>query len=80
VAPSDQIILITTGGVLIRTRVSEVREMGRSTQGVTLIALDSGERLAGLETVVDSDEDAGNADVGPEGGAGPDSGGDAPAA
>jgi DNA gyrase subunit A len=64
--------------VLIRTRVSEVREMGRSTQGVTLIALDSGERLAGLETVVDSDEDAGNgnADAGPEGSAGPDAGGD----
>ena len=78
VAPADQIILITTGGVLIRTRVSEVREMGRSTQGVTLIALDSGERLAGLETVVDSDEDAGNgnADAGPEGSAGPDAGGD----
>jgi len=60
VAPADQIILITTGGVLIRTRVSEVREMGRSTQGVTLIALDEGEKLAGLETVVDSDDDAGN--------------------
>jgi DNA gyrase subunit A len=60
VAPTDQIILITTGGVLIRTRVSEVREMGRSTQGVTLIALDAGEKLAGLETVVDSDDDAGS--------------------
>ncbi len=87
VAPADQIILITTGGVLIRTRVSEVREMGRSTQGVTLIALDSGERLAGLETVVDSDEDAGNGnvDAGPEGSADPDAGadgagGDAPSA
>jgi DNA gyrase subunit A len=58
VAPADQIILITTGGVLIRTRVSEVREMGRATQGVTLIALDTGERLAGLETVVETDEDS----------------------
>jgi DNA gyrase subunit A len=44
--------------VLIRTRVAEVREMGRSTQGVTLIALDEGEKLAGLETVVDTDDDA----------------------
>ncbi|MEI6320336.1 MAG: DNA gyrase subunit A, partial [Pseudomonadota bacterium] len=74
VAPTDQIILITTGGVLIRTRVSEVREMGRSTQGVTLIALDAGEKLAGLETVVDSDDEAGNGGTpvegpGPEGAA-----------
>ena len=43
-------MLITTGGVLIRTRVKEIREMGRSTQGVTLINLDEGEKLAGLET------------------------------
>jgi DNA gyrase subunit A len=53
----DQIMLITTGGVLIRTRVSEVREQGRSTQGVRLINLDEGERLAGLEKIVESDED-----------------------
>ena len=60
VTPDDQIMLITTGGVLIRTRVSEIREMGRSTQGVTLINLDQGELLAGLEKVVetgDEDED-----------------------
>ena len=68
VSPTDQIILITTGGVLIRTRVSEVREMGRPTQGVTLIALDSGERLAGLETVVDSEEDGAAGAVAPEAG------------
>ena len=45
------------GGVLIRTRVSEVREMGRSTQGVKLINLDEGEMLAGLEKIVEPDED-----------------------
>ena len=39
-------MLITTGGVLIRTRVNEIREMGRTTQGVTLINLDKGEKLA----------------------------------
>jgi len=39
-------MLITTGGVLIRTRVAEVREMGRATQGVTLIALDGARRSA----------------------------------
>jgi len=56
VAPEDQIMLITTGGVLIRTRVAEVREMGRSTQGVRLINLDDGEKLAGLEKIVEADE------------------------
>ncbi len=53
----DGIILITTGGVLIRTRVSEIRDMGRSTQGVRLINLDAGEKLAGLERIVETDED-----------------------
>ena len=57
VGPDDQIMLITTGGVLIRTRVAEVREQGRSTQGVRLINLDEGERLAGLEKIVESEED-----------------------
>ncbi|HXV10722.1 MAG TPA: DNA gyrase subunit A [Burkholderiales bacterium] len=57
VAPEDEIMLITTGGVLIRTRVAEVREQGRSTQGVRLINLDEGERLAGLEKIVESEED-----------------------
>ena len=56
VKPDDEIMLITTGGVLIRTRVSEIREMGRATQGVTLINLDQGEKLAGLERVVETDE------------------------
>jgi len=53
----DEIMLITTGGVLIRTRVSEIRDMGRSTQGVRLINLDEGEKLAGLERIVETDED-----------------------
>ena len=44
----DEIMLITNGGVLIRTRVSEIREMGRATQGVRLINLGEGEKLAGL--------------------------------
>jgi DNA gyrase subunit A len=59
VSPDDEIMLITTGGVLIRTRVAEVREQGRSTQGVRLINLDEGEKLAGLERIVESDEDDG---------------------
>ncbi|MFW5396573.1 MAG: DNA gyrase subunit A [Candidatus Accumulibacter regalis] len=58
VSDDDEIMLITTGGVLIRTRVREIRELGRATQGVTLIALDPGEKLAGLEKVVESEDEA----------------------
>ena len=57
VRPEDEIVLITTGGVLIRTKVMQIREMGRSTQGVTLIKLDDGQKLSGLQKVAESDED-----------------------
>ncbi|HBP30467.1 MAG TPA: DNA gyrase subunit A [Advenella kashmirensis] len=57
VNPSDEIMLITTAGVLVRTRVSEVREMGRATQGVTLISVDDGSSLSGVRRVVESDAD-----------------------
>jgi DNA gyrase subunit A len=56
----DEIMLITTGGVLIRTRVKEIRELGRATQGVTLINLDKGEKLSGLEKVVETDDLSGS--------------------
>ncbi len=55
VEPDDEIMLITDGGVLIRTRVREVREMGRATQGVTLINLDAGQKLIGVERVAESE-------------------------
>ncbi|MBP7917982.1 MAG: DNA gyrase subunit A, partial [Rhodocyclaceae bacterium] len=60
VSDEDEIMLITTGGVLIRTRVKEIRELGRATQGVTLISLDDGEKLAGLEKIVETDDDEEN--------------------
>ena len=56
VETNDEIMLITTGGIMIRTRVSEIREMRRTTQGVTLINLDTGEKLAGLERIVETEE------------------------
>ena len=59
----DQIMLITTTGVLIRTRVSEIREMGRATQGVTLISLDDGTKLSGLQKIAEADTD-GEAEAG----------------
>ncbi|MCO5110539.1 MAG: DNA gyrase subunit A [Burkholderiaceae bacterium] len=51
----DEIMLITDKGVLVRTRVSEIRELGRATQGVTLIALDEGSQLSGLQRIVEND-------------------------
>ena len=60
VQPEDEIMLISTGGVLIRTKVTQIRVMGRSTQGVTLINLDDGTSLAGIEKVIETeDEDQG---------------------
>jgi DNA gyrase subunit A len=57
VRPDDEVMLISTGGVLIRTKVKSIREMSRSTQGVTLINLGEGETLAGLERVVEREDD-----------------------
>jgi DNA gyrase subunit A len=53
----DEVMLISTGGVLIRTSVKSIREMGRSTQGVTLINLGEGEKLAGLEPIAERDDE-----------------------
>ena len=55
----DEIMLITDRGVLVRTRVSEIRELGRATQGVTLIALDDGSKLSGLQRIVENDANEG---------------------
>ncbi len=57
VRPDDEVMLISTRGVLIRTPVKAIREMSRSTQGVTLINLGEGEKLAGLERVVEREDD-----------------------
>src|SRR5688572_3572791 len=59
VADDDEIMLITTGGVLIRTRIAEIRDMGRATQGVRLINPGEGEKLAGLQKIAER-EDEGN--------------------
>ncbi len=59
VRSDDEIMMITTGGVLIRTKVKQIREMGRSTQGVTLINLDAGQKLSGLQKIVETDGEEG---------------------
>jgi len=66
VRPEDEIMLITDKGVLVRTRVAEIRELGRATQGVTLIALDDGAKLSGLQRIVEND--ANETDASAEGG------------
>jgi DNA gyrase subunit A len=53
---NDEVMLISTGGVLIRSKVEQVRETGRSAQGVRLINLDDGTRLAGIEKVIETEE------------------------
>ena len=60
----DEIMLITDTGVLVRTRVSEIRELGRATQGVTLIGLDAGAKLSGLQRIVENDANVPDGDVG----------------
>ncbi|WKB54134.1 DNA gyrase subunit A [Eleftheria terrae] len=69
VRAEDEIMLITDKGVLVRTRVSEIRELGRATQGVTLIALDDGSKLSGLQRIVENDAADKVAEPGTEDGA-----------
>ncbi|MCC4115241.1 DNA gyrase subunit A [Aromatoleum toluclasticum] len=57
VEETDEVMLISTGGVLIRTKVQDIRELGRATQGVTLINLDQSDTLAGIEKVAESEAD-----------------------
>ncbi|MBK7815143.1 MAG: DNA gyrase subunit A [Rhodocyclaceae bacterium] len=57
VKPEDEVMLISTGGVMIRTRVEQVRETSRSAQGVTLINLDDGTKLAGIDKVIETEEE-----------------------
>jgi DNA gyrase subunit A len=57
VQEQDEIMLISEKGVLVRTKVDQIREMGRATQGVTLINLDEGDLLSSLQRVMESDEE-----------------------
>ena len=59
VEEGDELMLITDGGKLVRTRVNEVSVLGRDTQGVKLISLSTGERLVGLERIADDQEEIG---------------------
>jgi DNA gyrase subunit A len=58
VRANDEIMLITDTGVLVRTRVAEIRELGRATQGVTLMNLDAGAKLSGLQRIAENDAES----------------------
>jgi DNA gyrase subunit A len=55
VEENDEIMLITNSGVLVRTRVSEIRQMGRATQGVTLIDVEDDDTLSGVQRIVETE-------------------------
>ncbi|WP_350306304.1 DNA topoisomerase (ATP-hydrolyzing) subunit A [Photorhabdus viridis] len=57
VEPTDQIMMITDAGTLVRTRVSEVSVVGRNTQGVTLIRTAEDEKVVGLQRVAEPEDD-----------------------
>jgi DNA gyrase subunit A len=59
VSPDDQLMVITNGGQVIRTRVSEIRETGRNTQGVRVIRLRDGEQVVDVEPVAEGEDDDG---------------------
>jgi len=64
VSTSDELMLMSSSGTLVRVRASEISVMGRNTQGVRLIRLDDGERLIGVEAVTAEDEVGEIADAG----------------
>jgi len=61
VQPGDEVMLITTSGTLVRTPVDDISVMSRNTQGVRLISLGEGEKLSGIERIVNmQDDDSGD--------------------
>ncbi len=56
VKDANEIMLITTGGQMVRTRVSDIREAGRNTQGVKLIELDAGDKLKAIAPVISEEK------------------------
>ncbi len=59
VGPTDEVLLVTDRGQMLRTKVSQIRETGRNAQGVRLMNVDEGERIVAIETFADADEGGG---------------------
>jgi DNA gyrase subunit A len=64
VKDDDEIMLITIKGQMVRTKVKDIRESGRNTQGVYLVRLQKGDRLQGVARVVEPEEDDGQLELG----------------
>jgi DNA gyrase subunit A len=58
VTDDDQIMLVTSGGKVIRLRVNEIRVIGRNTQGVRLIDLEDGEKVASIARLAEREDEA----------------------
>ena len=65
VSPSEQIMIVSDRGMIIRMLVEQISLMSRATRGVTLITLDEGETVASVARVVERDEDNGHGLVAP---------------
>ena len=65
VTDEDQIMLITSGGTVIRLRVNEIRVIGRNTQGVRLIDLSGGERVSSVARLAEREDDGDGSDAAP---------------
>ncbi len=65
VRDTDEIMLITVSGQMVRIRVQDIREAGRNTQGVKLIELEENDRLQAIAPVISESEEEGQAEVPP---------------
>ncbi len=63
VGEEDELMLVTNGGTLVRTRVKEISSVGRNTQGVKLISLSEGEKLVAAERILDTEQDQASGDA-----------------
>ena len=73
VKPTDEVILVTDRGQMLRTKVSQIRETGRNAQGVRLMNVDEGEKVAAIDAFAEEQAESNGTSVPPPPG-------DAPAA
>ena len=62
VVDSDELVIITTKGMVIRQAVKDLRVMGRNTQGVRVIKLKSGDTIADIAKVISDEDEVGSGD------------------
>jgi DNA gyrase subunit A len=62
VQPEDELLIITHNGIIMRQRISDIRETGRVAQGVKLINLGESDKVAAVAKILQDAENAGEAD------------------